>query len=121
VSTRIDLPYPPSVNRYWRRVGNKTLISKEGRAYKARVTTIMQACNIEQMEGHLAVCVALYPPDRRRRDIDNTMKALLDAMGNGGAYEDDSQIKKLTIEMHDRDKEFPRAEVTIEQHETREG
>lgn len=116
--TRMDLPYPPSVNRYWRRVGNKTLISKEGRTYKARVAAIMLACGISEATGQLAVTVALYPPDRRRRDIDNTMKALLDAMDHGGAYQDDSQIKKLTIQMHDRDKDFPRAEVTIEQHES---
>lgn len=117
--TRVDLPYPPSVNRYWRRVGNKTLISKEGRTYRERVITIMRACRIPSAVGYLAVTVDLYPPDRRRRDIDNTMKALLDAMAAGGAYEDDSQIKELTIRMHAARKDSPAAEVTIT--ETTEG
>ena len=28
----LTLPYPPSINHYWRRVGPRTLISREGRA-----------------------------------------------------------------------------------------
>ncbi|HAC91237.1 MAG TPA: hypothetical protein DCF63_11500 [Planctomycetaceae bacterium] len=40
----------------------------------------------------------MFPPDRRRRDIDNVQKALLDALQHGGAYLDDSQIVRLSIE-----------------------
>jgi crossover junction endodeoxyribonuclease RusA len=46
----------------------------------------------------LAVQVQIHPPDNRRRDIDNVQKALLDAMQHGGAYRDDSQIVRLSIE-----------------------
>ena len=42
--------------------------------------------------------VEVYPPDRRRRDIDNVQKALLDALEHGRAYRDDSQIVRLAIE-----------------------
>lgn len=49
------------------------------------------------MTGALAVHVTVHPPDRRRRDLDNAMKALLDALAHGGAYEDDSQIDRLEI------------------------
>jgi crossover junction endodeoxyribonuclease RusA len=44
------------------------------------------------------VHVTAHPPDRRRRDLDNAMKALLDALGHGGVYEDDGQIDRLEIE-----------------------
>jgi hypothetical protein len=30
---KLTLPYPPSVNHYYRRVGPRTLISREGREY----------------------------------------------------------------------------------------
>ena len=40
----------------------------------------------------------VFPPDNRRRDIDNVFKALLDAMQHGGAYADDSQIVRLSID-----------------------
>jgi crossover junction endodeoxyribonuclease RusA len=42
--------------------------------------------------------VMVLPPDRRRRDIDNCLKSLLDALQHGGAYADDSQIVRLFIE-----------------------
>ena len=36
-------------------------------------------------------------PDKRRRDIDNLLKPILDALGQYGVYEDDSQIIDLRI------------------------
>ena len=53
------------------------------------------------MIGPLEVDVIVFPPDRRRRDIDNVQKALLDALQHGGAYDDDSQIVRLSIEKGD--------------------
>ena len=93
-----ELPYPPSINHYWRRVGPRTLISREGRRFRQRVLAILAARRIEPLVGPLAVEVDIHPPDNRRRDIDNVQKALLDALQHGGAYEDDSQIVRLTIE-----------------------
>jgi crossover junction endodeoxyribonuclease RusA len=92
------LPYPPSINHYWRRVGPRTLISREGRRFRGRVLAILAAMRIQPIVGRLAVQVQIYPPDNRRRDIDNVQKALLDAMQHGGAYADDSQIVRLTID-----------------------
>lgn len=31
----LEIPYPPSVNHYYRRVGNRMLISREWREYRA--------------------------------------------------------------------------------------
>lgn len=94
----LELPYPPSVNHYWRRVGARTLISRGGRAFRTEVCSILRERGIRPLDGPLAVEVAVYPPDKRRRDIDNLQKALLDALAHGGAYHDDSQIFRLTVE-----------------------
>lgn len=94
----LELPYPPSINHYWRRVGPRTLISREGRRFRERVMTILAAMRVRPLAGQLAVEVEAFPPDNRRRDIDNIQKALLDALQHGGAYEDDSQIVRLAIE-----------------------
>ena len=94
----LELPYPPSINHYWRRVGTRTLISREGRRFRERVVAILAALHVRPLAGNLAVHVEVFPPDRRRRDIDNVQKALLDALEHGGAYADDSQIVKLIIE-----------------------
>lgn len=97
----LQLPYPPSVNRYYRNVGARTLISREGRAYRQRVETLLAERRILPTEGPLAVLVDLFPPDRRRRDVDNAMKSLLDSLEHAGAYEDDSQIVHLETHKHD--------------------
>ena len=95
------LPYPPSINPYWRRVGPRTLISREGRRFRESVVAILAAGGRQPLAGKLAVEVEIYPPDNRRRDVDNIQKALLDALQHGGAYVDDSQIVKLSLEKHE--------------------
>lgn len=95
------LPYPPSVNTYWRHVGSRVLISKAGREYKKHVAFICYQQRIEKITGTVFMQIDFYPPDRRRRDIDNVLKPLLDAI-EGWTYADDSQILKLTIEKFGR-------------------
>ena len=98
MSVVLELPWPPSVNHYWRHVGAKVLISREGRAYRQVVGGIVLAERVAKLEGRLAVRVMAYPPDKRRRDLDNLLKALLDALEHAGVYDDDGQIDQLTIE-----------------------
>ena len=94
----LELPYPPSVNHYFRMVGRRVLISREGRAFRGRVCSTLAALGVRPFEGPLAVQIEIYPPDNRRRDVDNTLKSLLDALQHGGAYRDDNQIVCLAIE-----------------------
>lgn len=102
--TRIDLPFPPSVNHYWRNIVIKghprTIISSAGRKYRTTVHRIMQTeyADIPCLAESVEIEVKLYPPDRRRRDLDNYMKSLLDSLA-GFAFEDDSQIKAAHIRM----------------------
>ena len=97
----LELPYPPSVNHYYRHVGPKTIISREGRLYRQNIMAALAGFGVQRMEGPLEVCIALFPPDRRRRDIDNAQKALLDSLQHAGVYRDDSQVRKLVAEMCD--------------------
>ncbi|AQT67924.1 Crossover junction endodeoxyribonuclease RusA [Anaerohalosphaera lusitana] len=96
----LTLPYPPSINHYWRRVGQRTLISREGRTFRKKVCALLGR-GIEPLEGRLAVVLDIYPPDRRRRDIDNVQKALLDAVEHAGVYRDDSQVDLLITRRRD--------------------
>lgn len=93
----MTLPYPPSVNHYWRRVGPRTLISREGRAFRKNVCAFLGGNGPRKPPsgGRIALAMDAFPPDRRRRDLDNIQKPVLDALEHAGVYEDDSQIDLL--------------------------
>jgi crossover junction endodeoxyribonuclease RusA len=95
------LPYPPSLNHYWRNVRGRTLLSADGRAYRGRVATAVyeQHAGDHELGKHarLAVVIRIYAPDKRRRDLDNIPKGILDSLQRAGVYHDDSQIDDLRI------------------------
>ena len=92
----LTLPYPPSVNHYWRRVGLHTLISREGRTFRRNVCALLSGGRrMPPTSGRIALAMDAFPPDRRRRDLDNIQKPVLDALEHAGIYADDSQIDLL--------------------------
>ena len=93
----LNLPYPPSINHYWRRVGPRTLISREGRAFRKNVCALLAGGGSPPIDGRIVLAMDAFPPDRRRRDLDNLPKAVLDSLTHAGVYEDDSQIDLLII------------------------
>ena len=95
----IDLPYPPSANRYVRHAKGRHFRSAATEAYRTHVIAAIfgQYRRPPKLKGRLAVEIDLTMPDRKRRDIDNTLKVLLDALENAGAYENDEQIDLLTV------------------------
>ena len=115
----LTLPYPPSANHYWRRNGHRYFISQAGVAFRAHVRQVMatwQSANANwlALTGPVSMTVALIPGDRRRRDIDNVLKPLLDALTHGGAWADDSQVKRLIVAMADPEPKQGRCIVTID-------
>lgn len=98
------MPWPPSVNRYWRHpsrgpLAGRHLISEEGRRYRREVLAcVFQANAAKSLAGSIAIQIVAYPPDRRRRDLDNLLKSLLDALTCCEVIVDDGFIDKLTIE-----------------------
>lgn len=96
---RVVLPYPPTVNTYWRMVNGRMIISKAGRQYREAV--VARAAFRGRVDGRLLVVIDAYPPDRRKRDLDNILKSLVDSLAHAGVYEDDSQIDKYVVERRD--------------------
>jgi len=95
----LELPYPPSLNDYWRHVGAKTLISREGRKYRERIAGAVRG--LPRLNGRLTLIMDVYPPDRRRRDLDNLFKSLLDSLQKANVYQDDNQIKHIEADMRE--------------------
>lgn len=93
-----SLPYPPSVNHYWRTAKGVTYISKEGRVFREKVRKIITDLKLNiHLTSRLKVTLYVAPPDRRKRDIDNTLKASLDALSHAGFWLDDCQIDDLRV------------------------
>ena len=103
---KLVLPFHPSVNAYWRApnkglLAGRHLVSADGRKYQsaACAAIIEQLRRLPKPSAELAaVEITLYPPDARRRDLDNYNKALFDALTNARVWEDDSQVKRMAIE-----------------------
>lgn len=94
----LSLPYPPSVNTYWRRGKYGTYLSKKGREYREAV--IDRIGHIEPLTADsLKVTLMVYPPDKRRRDLDNTFKAIFDSLEHAGVFLDDAQVKHIDAQM----------------------
>ena len=143
---KLVLPYPPSVNRYWRVFRNRAILSEAGREYRlascaaiitqlghdvpAIITTpsqtfrlakreaamarFMDKLTLRPMRCRIAVTIVVYAVDNRRRDIDNTLKAMLDALRHARIIEDDSLIDSITITRGYVSPTNPRAEVTVD-------
>ena len=89
----LDLPLPPSLNRLWR--------SNRGRVHRApRYLSWLKAAGWEQrparIDGPVRISIAAGRPDRRKRDIDNLLKAVLDLVTKHGVIQDDAQVVSLT-------------------------
>jgi crossover junction endodeoxyribonuclease RusA len=113
----LTIPFPPSLNHYWRQFRGRAILSKAGRQYRVEAQTAAEAFRVlsglqHTITGRIAVHLAVYPPDRRRRDLDNMPKAILDALTHAGVYADDSQIDDLQVVRMPTEKPG-RVEVTI--------
>jgi crossover junction endodeoxyribonuclease RusA len=95
----LTLPWPPSVNSYWRTYQGRMIISEAGRKYRVAVAeqVLMQNRGKKNTVGPVKVVIEAYRPDKRRRDLDNLLKAVLDSLGHAGIYVDDSLIVDLRI------------------------
>ena len=95
---KLTLPYPPSVNTYWRANGKRRFISKAGILFTQEVILIVKQSKAKSFEEkRLAINVVIHPRSKRKFDLDNTLKAILDALMKAGMYNDDSQIDYIEI------------------------
>lgn len=74
------------------------VISTAGRQYaKAVADQVRMQGGARRFEGKLKVVIQAYRPDNRKRDLDNLLKATLDALTKAGVWADDGLIVDLRI------------------------
>ena len=116
----LALPWPPSVNHYYRHVGPRVLISKDGRRYREAVEAVARRAGNPTFAEPVEAALDLHPPDNRRRDVDNSLKCTLDSLTYAGVYEDDSLIRKLTATMMRPEPPDGLATIRISEYEQKE-
>lgn len=95
---KFELPYPPSVNHYYMHTANGVILSATGKSYRRDVALLLHryrdTCG---RTLRLTLTINVFPPDKRKRDLDNICKATLDALQYARVFEDDCQIDMLTV------------------------
>lgn len=69
-------------------------------------------CRSDQITGDLMACMTFYFSDARRRDLDNLIKIIMDALNNV-LYKDDSQIIKIIASKQRCPKNTEHTEIEI--------
>lgn len=90
----LTLPFPPTVNHMWGFAGKRKYLKKEAHEFRR---IVQEAC-VEakaKIHGRIAIFIALYPPTKRKFDLDNRIKALQDALEHAGVYLNDEQIDTI--------------------------
>jgi crossover junction endodeoxyribonuclease RusA len=109
---RLRLPFPPSVNTMYPGNGKRRWLSKAGSVFVQQVAVaVRKACCIHHpkpgfapgaqsipLKSRLGLKLILNVPDKRRRDISNSIKAVEDALTKAGVWLDDEQVDKLIVE-----------------------
>ena len=105
---RLELPWPPSVNNYW---GDRVISGKNGksfvqkyikpkaREYRQQVIDIVKARwpHLKPTEKRVLIVITAIMPDRRKRDLDNILKATKDALTHAGFWADDSLVDVMPV------------------------
>ena len=88
---------PPSTNALWRVHRKKLRMSPAYRQFQEAVRPQL-ICPVP-LEGELGFAALVCQRDRRRRDLDNLFKSVLDTMEKRGAFGDDRQVSQITAKM----------------------
>ena len=93
---KIELPLlPPSVNACFRATKRGGVYkSKKYREFLAIMDEFFETAEYEMLEGDLIFHVEFECKSKRKRDLDNLLKALIDSL-EGRLFENDSQIVEI--------------------------
>lgn len=95
---RIEIPFPPTINHYYLHTANGVILGAKGKKFRRDVALLLNHhkgyCGAER---RLSVTINVFPPDKRKRDLDNLLKCTLDSLQHAKVYGDDNQIDMLTV------------------------
>lgn len=96
---KLTLPWPPSINHAKGISDNKPYPTRKLKEFRKAVAdeARVRYRGASLGKARLEVHIQAFPPDRRKRDLDNIQKVLLDSLQAAGLFDDDEQIDYLSI------------------------
>lgn len=85
----IIIPRPPSVNRLWRMGNGRMYRSAEYVQWLNACVALVKSAKYPAILGKYKLMIRVARPDKRRRDIDNLIKAASDFLQHAGIVQDD--------------------------------
>lgn len=95
-----NLPWPPSVNRIWRALGGRVVLSLVARQYAKAAANALPTGRVVPVRGRVSVMITLHPPAKLANkpwDIANREKIVCDVLTKQRVWIDDSQIDMLLM------------------------
>jgi len=132
MSITIELPFPPTVNRYWQVARNRLIKTKRDRDYKKTIHLLLLSYHesirkwntrfdsngkrIIKDTRTLALAVAVHYPVKAGPDgdIDNLLKVMIDCL-EGILFENDRQFRHVQISREPQNKKEGSVRVTIKE------
>ena len=112
------LPWPPTVNTYWRRRGSQYYISDKGQKYRKDVQQIIRQLRLDIFtKSRLRITIIAEPPDSRRTGehmnatIQTIPELLIQARGNMTEVSRKLNCNRATVRKYVGDKEGKRHAV----------
>lgn len=110
----VDLPFPPSVNHIWRKGRSGFHKSAKYKAWLEEAGKELLRQRPQKISGEYRIRFCLTPPDKRRRDQDNYIKAVSDLLVQHGVIDDDSFAIETVIKWIRASNYAPGVRVVIE-------
>jgi crossover junction endodeoxyribonuclease RusA len=92
-----NLPVPPSVNALWRISGRRMYRSKKYMEWIAACNEHIYAEDVPGIDYPFNIEIIVGRPSKRRMDIDNRSKAVMDVLQHYGVIADDCLANRITM------------------------
>lgn len=95
----ISLPFPISVNSMYMVAGRSSRLTKRAREWKEAAAWELKLQRPKKFKGPVEIHAVVSPPDKKKRDLDNLWKCILDLLKDHDVIVDDSfeYVRVLSI------------------------
>jgi crossover junction endodeoxyribonuclease RusA len=93
---KLDLPLPPSINRAWRKGKQGQLyLDKSVKSFRTEVAWNVRGVTRKTITEPVRIKVTFHGKNARSYDVDNRVKALLDALEHARLIENDRLVNDI--------------------------